>query len=352
MSDNNEILGVVYHPDYLLHTNAQHPERKERLEYILNKLDNEELKGKYSIIEPKHADMDTVALVHGKSYIDSIKRACQRDSGFLDMDTYIVPESYDIALRSAGGAVTGLDEIMEGKHRRVFCLIRPPGHHSEENQAMGFCIFNNIAIAAKVAQKKYGLTRIAIIDWDVHHGNGTQHTFNEDHEILFFSVHQSPAYPGTGSVRETGRDNGEGFTINVPLPGGCGDEEYLHAFNELLIPVLHEFRPQIIMISAGQDAYHLDPLAGMNLTYRGYYEMARIIGEIADKYAEGRVLACMEGGYHLKGQSGCVIHAMNALAKWNIPIPREEPPKYKGEMASRRVKEVKETHSLYWKNLV
>lgn len=351
MSDKKDTIGIVFHPDYLIHTNAHHPERKERLDYILKKLDNESVKPGYNFIEPGYADIDTVALVHGRDYIESVQKACRRDAGFLDMDTYIVPESYDIALRSAGGAVQGLDEVMNGNYRRVFCLIRPPGHHAEENQAMGFCIFNNIAVAARVAQRKYGLTRIAIIDWDVHHGNGTQHTFARDNQVLFFSVHQSPAYPGTGSVKETGRGDGEGFTINVPLPGGCGDEDYLYTFKELLVPVLEEFRPQLIMLSAGQDAYHLDPLAGMNLTLRGYYEMARIIADLADKYAEGRILACMEGGYHLEGQSEAVLHALNALGNWGLPIPHEDASGYEGEMASRRVEEVKKVHSSFWNNL-
>ncbi len=349
--NSNEVIGVVYHPDYLIHTNNQHPERKERLEHILRNLDEDIIKDDYQMINPEPVEIETVALVHDEGYIESIQKACAQNARFLDMDTYIVPESYDIALLSAGGAVTGLKNVMENEVRRVFCLNRPPGHHAEEDRAMGFCIFNNIAIAARVAQKKYGLNRIAIVDWDVHHGNGTQHTFAGDDEVLFFSVHQSPAYPGTGSARETGRGPGEGYTINVPLPAGCGDDDYKAVFEEILLPVLHEFKPQIIMISAGQDAYHQDPLAGMNLTTKGYYFMAEAISNVADKYAEGRIMACLEGGYHLEGQARAVLQAMNALGKWNLPVPSEGAQNYTGEMAGRKIKEVKEIQSRFWRCL-
>jgi len=351
LSNAQEILGVVYHPDYLIHTNHQHPERKERLEHIWNVLEADSVKGGYELINPEPADVETIALVHETSYIESIQKACKQNLSFLDMDTYIVPESYDIALLSAGGAVKGLDEIMQGNYKKVFGLNRPPGHHAEDNQAMGFCIFNNIAITARVAQQKYDFQRIAIVDWDVHHGNGTQHTFTADNNVLFFSVHQSPAFPGTGNLREVGHGAGEGYTINVPLPAGCGDDDYLKVFDEVLLPVLDEFEPQLILLSAGQDAYHKDPLAGMNLTKRGYFQMAQKLREIADRHAEGRILVCLEGGYHLEGQAGAVLQAMNALGNWNLPVPAETAENYSGEMAERRIREVKEIHSNIWTSL-
>ncbi len=351
MSGDPEVLGIVYHPDYLIHTDPHHPERKERLEHIWQKIDSGNLKDNYTVIQPEPADIDTISLVHELGYIESVEKACKQNVSGLDMDTYIVPESYEVALLSAGGAVRGLEEVMEGRFRRVFCLNRPPGHHAEDNRAMGFCIFNNIAIAARVAQKKYGLNRIAIVDWDVHHGNGTQHEFAADKEVLFFSVHQSPNFPGTGSIKETGRGEGEGYTINVPLPPGCGDSDYLKAFKEILVPVMQEFQPQLLMLSAGQDAYHLDPLASMKLTIRGYYEMASMLGEIADEYANGRFLSCLEGGYHLEGQAEVILQAMNALGTWNLPVPNENGDSYTGEMSGRKINEVKEAQKHYWRIL-
>ena len=351
MSANNTKLGIVYHKDYLIHTQGHHPERKERLEHITSALENRGISEKLTMIDPVPASVDDIALVHDSGYIKTIEEACNSGQRNLDMDTYIVPESYRVALLSAGGVLTGLRGVMGIGPDIVFALNRPPGHHAERSRAMGFCLFNNVAVAAEVAKRDYGLKRIAIVDWDVHHGNGTQHTFSTEKEVLFFSVHQSPAFPGTGSNRETGRDQGEGYTINVPLPAGCGDEDYMAVFDEILLPVLHEFQPELILLSAGQDAYHRDPLAGMNLTGRGYYQMAQKLADIADEYAAGRLLACLEGGYHLDGQAGAVLQAMNAFGKWNLPIPHESAGNYDGEMAGRRIREVKEMHQKFWTSL-
>ncbi len=347
----SEKIAVVYHPDYLIHTDPGHPERKERLDHIIEKLNEEDVREKHVMIEPEKATIEDIALIHDRTYIESIKKACESNARSLDMDTYIVPESYEVALRSAGGALRALDEIMEGEHRKAFSIGRPPGHHAERDRAMGFCLFNNIAIAAQAAIERYGMRRIAIIDWDVHHGNGTQNSFEEDERILFFSVHQSPAYPGTGSIREAGRERGEGYTINVPLPGGCGDDDYRYVFDEILVPVLKEYSPQIIMVSAGQDAYHRDMLAGMNLTLQSYFDMASTIRALAAEFSDNRILACMEGGYHLEGQANAVISALNGFGEWNLPVIQEIIKRYEGEMVKRSVKEVKRIHKEYWKSL-
>lgn len=346
-----EKIALIYHNDYLIHTDAGHPERKERLDYIIDKLQGEEVRDEHIIIEPEKATVEDIALIHDISYIQSIKEACDRNDGFLDMDTYIVPESYEVALRSAGGALRCLTEIMKGNYNKAFSIGRPPGHHAERSRAMGFCLFNNIAIAAQAAKERYGLERIAIIDWDVHHGNGTQHSFEDDNRVLFFSVHQSPAYPGTGNAKEVGKEKGEGYTINVPLPGGCGDDDYRYVFNEIVVPVLKEYQPQIIMVSAGQDAYHKDMLAGMNLTLQGYYDMAYIISELAAELCDNRVLACMEGGYHLDGQANAVISALNGFGHWGLPVIQENIVPYEGDMVKRKVDDIKKIHKKYWKSL-
>lgn len=349
MNENVDNLGLVYHPDYLIHTQAHHPERKERLESVLNAIVQQNLVDRLQIFEPLPATVEDIALIHDRSYISSVEEACRSGRVLLDMDTYLVPESYHVALLSVGGALTGLRRVMDKNPEKVFVLNRPPGHHAESGRAMGFCLFNNVAVAAAVAMRDYGLKRIAIVDWDVHHGNGTQNSFERDAEVLFISTHQSPAYPGTGSAGDVGRANGEGYTVNIPLPPGCGDVEYAMFFSEIIVPVLDQFKPEILLISAGQDAYRMDPLAGMSLTYNGYYNMAAELAGVAERWSEGRMLLCLEGGYHLEGQAGAVIHVLNALGGWNLPIGEKAPELKPSDTAIRRLEEIRLIQKNYWK---
>jgi len=349
MNTKTDNLGLVYHPDYLIHTQAHHPERKERLESVLNAIRKQNLADRLQIFEPLPAAVDDLALIHDRDYIVSVEEACRSGRLSLDMDTYLVPESYHVALLSAGGALTGLRMVMDKNPGKVFVLNRPPGHHAESDRAMGFCLFNNIAVAAAVAKRDYGLKRIAIIDWDVHHGNGTQHSFESDAEVLFISTHQSPAYPGTGSASEAGRSDGEGYTVNIPLPPGSGDVEYGICFSEIIVPVLDQFKPELLLVSAGQDAYHMDPLAGMSLTYKGYYNMAAELAGVAERWSEGRILLCLEGGYHLEGQAGAVIHVLNALGGWNLPVNEKAPGLKPSATATRHLEEVRAIQQKYWK---
>jgi acetoin utilization deacetylase AcuC-like enzyme len=202
---------------------------------------------------------------------------------------------------------------MEKRADNAFCAVRPPGHHAESGHAMGFCLFNNVAIAARYFQKRYGLERIAIVDWDVHHGNGTQHVFYDDPTVFFFSTHQYPWYPGTGGADERGEGKGEGYTLNVPLSAGMGDKEYLDVFNRTLRLALKAYRPDAIIISAGFDAHRDDPLAGMNLTAEGYKALTRVVKEIAAEHAQGRVLSCLEGGYNLAALAASVEGHLRVL---------------------------------------
>ena len=300
--------GFVYHADYLQHDMGPgHPESPQRLRAILARLEETGLLPSLVRIDPRLATDDWVTQVHTNSYVKALRtRAPHQGYVSLDPDTSMSPGSLNAAYLAAGGVLTAIDAIMDKRVDNAFCAVRPPGHHAEADHAMGFCLINNVAVAARYFQKRYGLERIAIVDWDVHHGNGTQHTFYKDPSVFFFSTHQYPYYPGTGAVDERGEGKGEGFTLNVPLPAGMGDQEYLEIFNHILRPALTAYKPDAIIISAGFDAHRDDPLAGMNLTDEGYKALTTVVQEIASEHAGGRILSCLEGGYSLAALAASV----------------------------------------------
>lgn len=293
--------GLVYHPAYLEHDmGAGHPESPNRLHAIMQRLEESGTTAQLTRIEPRRAEDEWITQVHSPNYVASLNRHAPMDGRVsLDSDTLMSPGSLQAAYLAAGGALAAVDAIMARQVDHVFCAVRPPGHHAEAGRAMGFCLFNNVAIAARYVQKKYGLTRVLIVDWDVHHGNGTQHSFEEDPSVLFFSTHQYPHYPGTGRGTERGKGTGEGFTINVPMEAGDGDEEYHAIFLKSLVPAADEFKPEFVIISAGFDAHKDDPLAGMGLTEAGYRDLTNIVAGIAKRHAKGRILSSLEGGYNL-----------------------------------------------------
>jgi acetoin utilization deacetylase AcuC-like enzyme len=231
----------------------------------------------------------------------------------LDPDTGVSPGSWRAALLSAGGALLACDAVLAGKARSAFVCTRPPGHHAEAGRAMGFCLFNNIAVAARHLQRAHGLGRILIVDWDVHHGNGTQHMFETDPTVFYFSTHQFPFYPGTGSARETGSGRGAGFTLNYPMPAGSGDAEYIEVFQSVLCPEIDRVQPEAILISAGFDAHRDDPLAGMSLTEKGYAALTSILREAAGRHCDGRIISLLEGGYDLQALAAAVEAHLLAL---------------------------------------
>lgn len=318
--------GIVYHSDFLLHTNRHHPERKERLEAIMTLLARENLLSRLEQISPVPAAPEEVTMVHTPELLANVRQAVERGDSCLDADTYLTRHSYDVALLSAGGALAAMRAVLGGKLRTCFSLGRPPGHHAEPDNAMGFCLFNNGAIAARAAMKEFGVSRILFLDWDVHHGNGTQGSFYDCPEVLFVSVHQSPAYPGTGYLHETGTGRGAGYNVNIPLPPGCGDDDYDAVFKEVIVPLVSVYRPEVVLVSSGHDTYHGDPLAGMNLSFRGFATMARHVREIAETYCGGRAVLFLEGGYHLHGQAEAVVTILAELGKWGRPVREEEVP--------------------------
>lgn len=307
--------GLVYHPAYLEHDmGAGHPESPNRLRAILRRLEQSGTAARLVRIEPRKAEDRWITEIHHADYVDSLGRHAPTSGRVpLDPDTSMSPGSLTAAYLAAGGALAGVDAIMTRQVDHVFCAVRPPGHHAEASRAMGFCLFNNVAIAARYVQKRYKLGRVLIVDWDVHHGNGTQHSFEEDPSVLFFSTHQFPYYPGSGRASEVGRGAGKGFTINVPMDSGEGDEAYRDIFLKSLVPAADDFRPEFVIISAGFDAHHDDPLAGMALTEEGYAELTRIVTGIAARHAQHRILSSLEGGYNLTALAASVDRHIQAL---------------------------------------
>ena len=332
-------FALVYHPIYLLHDTDGHPERKERLTAILDRIESEGLDIEF--ITPKSATIEQVEAIHGRNYIDQVKAICERGGGHLAIDTILSKDSFEAALMAAGGAIAAVDAVSEGP-RGAFALVRPPGHHAMPNRGMGFCVFNNVAIAARHAQSR-DLEKVLIVDWDVHHGNGTNAIFYSDRSVLYFSTHQFPHYPGTGRMNDVGEDGAEGTNVNVPLPSGTGDEGYLMAYREILKPIAIEFSPDIVLVSAGQDPHKDDPLGGMGLTASGFAAIAGVVKEVADICSNGRVAAVLEGGYNLSAQAEAIVAQIRAF-QGDVPDIHGFDPK-----VARRIDEIKSIHKVYWK---
>jgi len=309
--------GLVYHPAYLEHDMGfGHPESPNRLRAIVQRLEESGIAARLVRIEPRKAEDEWITQVHTSNYLASLNRQAPASGRVsLDPDTAMSSGTLQAAYLAAGGALAAVDAIMAQQVDHVFCAVRPPGHHAEAGRAMGFCFLNNVAIAARYLQKEYGLTRVLIVDWDVHHGNGTQHSFEGDPSILFFSTHQYPHYPGTGRGTECGKGAGEGFTINVPMEAGEGDDDYRAVFQKVLVAAADDFKPEFVIISAGFDAHKDDPLASMGLTESGYAELTEIVAGIAKRHANGRILSSLEGGYNLTALAASVeAHIKTLLA--------------------------------------
>jgi acetoin utilization deacetylase AcuC-like enzyme len=306
-------VGLVYDPLYLWHDTGAHPENALRLTSIMHVLTEAGLISRLVPLSARDATVEEVATVHFPPYIASVRATAERGGDWADQDTFISPRSYDAALRAAGGCLVATQAVLDGDVDSAFCLVRPPGHHAMPDVAMGFCLFNNVAIAARYANRSRGLERIAIVDFDIHHGNGTQAAFYEDGAVLYFSTHQYPYYPGTGHLEEVGDGPGRGLNVNVPLPAGCGDGEFRRVFREVLEPLLDRLQPQLILVSAGFDGHFDDPLASMTLSVAGYGEIMGFLKGKAAELCGGKLVCALEGGYHLMAEAWSVRACLEVL---------------------------------------
>jgi acetoin utilization deacetylase AcuC-like enzyme len=267
------------------------------------------------LLRPEPAAEAWITRVHTPAYLRRLQEAVRNAPVALDADTRVSAQSYEVARLATGGVLAAVDAVMAGQARNAFAAVRPPGHHALPERAMGFCLLNHVAIATRYVQEQHGIKRVLIVDWDVHHGNGTQDVFYSDPSVFYFSTHQYPYYPGTGAASETGEGPGRGTTLNVPRPAGSGDAEIIRAFREQLLPAAEAFQPEFIFISAGFDAHHRDPLAQLQVTEEGYATLTRMVMDIAARFAAGRIVSVLEGGYNLEGLSRSLAAHLQVLAE-------------------------------------
>lgn len=339
---------LLHHPDCLLHVPPRpHPEKPERLQAVREALERAELWDRLPREEPEPAGSELLELVHPQGYLDQVRRASRAPGVWLDPDTYAVEGTWRAVAAASGAAVRAVDAVVRGQASWAFALVRPPGHHAGFGRAMGFCLVNHVAVATRYAQERLGVRKVLVLDWDVHHGNGTQEVFYRDGGVLFASVHQEGWYPGTGAVEETGEGDGEGLTVNVPLPAGVGDEGYRTVFEEVLIPLGDAWRPEVVVVSAGFDAHHTDPLGRMQLTEAGFGRLASLLQEAAGRWCGGRVVLVLEGGYDPRGLPRCVEATLRVLAGLGGPAPAGHP-EVPYAVVRERVRQVRRVLSTYW----
>jgi acetoin utilization deacetylase AcuC-like enzyme len=323
MSDGGENMpneskaktGFVYDDIYLEHlTTPGHPEQPERLKSIIDGLKAGGLYDSLVHLKPEAASLEWLHAIHTPAYVRRVYDRCQDGQQYLDsLDVPISAQSYEAAVFAAGGVLTAVDAVAHGRVRNAFCAVRPPGHHAERDQARGFCIFNNVAIGTRYVQRRYDLPKVLIVDWDVHHGNGTQNAFYEDPNVLYFGMHQDPLFPGTGDASERGRGTGLGLTINVPMRPGAGDAQFLKALEQKLRPAARAFGPDFVFISAGFDSHDNDILGSLRVSTKGFARMTRVVKDIAAEYCNGRIVSVLEGGYRLEDLAASVEAHLRVL---------------------------------------
>ncbi|MDP6978396.1 MAG: histone deacetylase [Myxococcota bacterium] len=309
-------MHVVEDPRFRDHQGPEgHPESPARLLAVGEALTQwrEHAPGTLESVAPRAASDAEILAVHTEDHLRGVEAGVKRAPGNLDPDTFVSPASYDVARLAAGSCVDVALRIANGEAQQAFAALRPPGHHAEADRAMGFCLFNGVAIAARALQQQAGIDRILVLDWDVHHGNGTQHSFEGDKDVLYVSTHQFPFYPGTGAVGETGTGMGIGATLNIPMPPGCGDYEYIAVFQHLFAPAALEFDPDFILVSCGFDAHESDPLGSMGITRTGYFGMTQIVREVAETACNGRLAFILEGGYAAQGLAEGTLSVLEAM---------------------------------------
>ncbi len=309
--------GLVAHEVFKEHhTPHGHPERPERYDAVIQGLRTAGILDELLLYKPRRARLGTVAAAHSRAYIHLAEEDCLSGQAQLRTgDTSICEASFDVALRACGGAKAAVEAVVEGRVRNAFCAVRPPGHHATATQGMGFCIFNNAAVAARHAQRELGIDRVAILDWDVHHGNGTQDIFYDDGSVFYFSTHQHPWFPGTGAHNERGEGDGSGTTLNCPLPAGSGGADVIGAFERELIPAMDDFKPELVILSAGFDAREGDPLGLFRLADADFATLTDLAADIARRHAQGRIVSLLEGGYNLEGLASASAAHVAALVE-------------------------------------
>ncbi|NIP38080.1 MAG: histone deacetylase [Candidatus Dadabacteria bacterium] len=338
-------VGLSIDELFVKHINSfDHPESPDRV-YIINDMLNETgIINNLTILKTRDATKQEICAVHTEKYFNRIASTKGKAKVFLDQDTSTNPFSYDAAVRASGGVLQAIDEIMDKEIDTAFCIERPPGHHAEADRAMGFCLFNHAAVGVGHLLNK-GLKKVLIIDWDVHHGNGTQHIFEASNNVLFFSTHQFPFYPGTGAITEHGMDEGKGYTVNVPLSAGMGDKEYIKIFHEILVPAAKQFSPEFIIVSAGFDSYVNDPLGGMNVSADGFSRLTEIVINLSEHLCDGRLLLLLEGGYNLTGLAECTNKVFETLINYESA---DETNISDTTAADKIIDEVKNNYSGFW----
>ena len=300
-------MTVLYMDEkFLDHETGTHRERPERLVSIQNRLKQTGLDARCTLAETRVATVDEISGIHGRMYVGRVAEFAQQGGGWIEGDTFMSPQSYEVARRAAGTGLAAVDAVMKGTDQRALCLIRPPGHHALADDAMGFCLFNNIALAAHHAIAQHQLKRVLVVDWDVHHGNGTQEIFYERDDVWFLSVHRSPFYPGTGLADETGSGRGLGTKFNLPVKFGTSRKDYLSGFESLLNDAAKKCRPELVLISAGFDAHAQDPIGSLGLESEDFESLTKMVIDVAQTYGQGRLVSCLEGGYHIQKLAECV----------------------------------------------
>ena len=345
---------LIYSPKYLGHnTGPKHPEVPSRLRVIMRELKkNGILENKNcSVVEPEKASIDDLKRVHDIGYIHLIKQICSCGGGQVDENTVVSSETHEVARLAAGGALKAVNLVMKKKYDNAFAFVRPPGHHAGFDYPMGFCVFNNVAVAATNLLEKFGLERVLVLDVDAHHGNGTQEIFYNTSKVLYVSMHEDPIeFPLTGFAKETGKGKGLGYTVNVPLPYGTDDKIYLTAFNDVVVPIINQYKPQFVLVSTGFDNHYADPVGNLYLSSRSYTKIFDSVLGVTSKFCQGKLVAVLEGGYNLPflGKLACAVTAQMA----EIPYAIKDKPHYAElkvrKKAEKMLQQIKKTQSNFW----
>jgi len=343
---NEYRTGIAFDPVFLMHNQTGHPENAKRLESIISRLKEKSLLDKVKQLKSRLAEIDEISICHTKEYVEYVKTFCEKGGGYFDPDTYSNIDSFMAAATAVGSSIDLTKAVIRGELRNGFALLRPPGHHALANRSMGFCLLGNIAIAAKISLHHPEIRKVSIVDFDVHHGNGTQGLIGDDPNILFISTHQYPFYPGTGSIRETGTGDAEGTVVNIPLQAGVGDEGFKIVYEKVVIRSLERFRPDLILVSAGYDAHWKDPLANLNLSLSGFNLISRELIKCAEEICSGKIVFFLEGGYNLEVLSNGVANSIRRLLgieSFDDPLGKSD---YREPDIKKLIKELIEIHKL------